>query len=71
MTLVEQLKASGYRAVKTYGGIVSLDEWRPYGKTPEELRHVALYEKDGIVCERSIPPLGERPFMTGQWELVR
>ena len=73
MTLIEQLKHKGYTGVRTHGGIVALDAWRPYGQSPEQLKYVSLYERDGFICEQPTTPLNltSEHCVSGVWELVR
>jgi hypothetical protein len=71
--IVTVAKRLGYTHVQTFGGLLPLDSWTPYG---QELGEKDIFERiddEGRIRERLTPnyPFPNHPFLAGVWPLSK
>jgi hypothetical protein len=72
--LVAQIKAAGFTHVVTGGGAIPLEEWRPYGKAPEDVKTIRFRLEGDTIREEPVDAARATVggvLMTGLWRLAR
>ena len=78
--IIAAVKARGYTHVVTYGGLLALEKWEPYGNVPGGVNYREgftawtgeLLESDGGLQVRDLPraPVGDG-FCLGVWSFAQ
>jgi hypothetical protein len=79
--LVTALKALGFTQVVSFGGPVPLDQWTPYGMTPNGINYRPsqkpyrgeIQERNGETVVVDVPSDGKdpSPFVLGVWKFLK